>query len=236
MSLPVGESRMVSCHGGWEFLTVYHDMPNKSCLVIISSSKLDPLLVFDTATSQDKTLLVFDTASISYVSLQDLACISTYHLSAFSLSNFFSFLIYRSASPLATQFIKISELSLIAHRHRQQPAACIWYSNSPRHHFYLIQWAWFIYFLLYSPLTTPIFLDLWALFHCPPTSWNRSIVSSKTQMHDWHRDPSIISVFFHLSSLILSISLKFTPVRHMNVMYSQSGRWLIGGSDLGFCL
>ena len=36
---------------GWEFLTVYHVMPNKSCLVIISSSKLNPLLVFDTATS-----------------------------------------------------------------------------------------------------------------------------------------------------------------------------------------
>ena len=67
-------------------------MPNKSCLVIISSSKLDPLLVFDTATSQDKTLLVFDTASISYVSLQDLACISTYHLSALSLRNLFLFL------------------------------------------------------------------------------------------------------------------------------------------------
>ena len=74
MSLPVtvGESRMVSCHGGWEFLTVYRDMPNKSCLVIISSSKLNLLLVFDTATSQDKTPLVFDTASVSYVSLQSL--------------------------------------------------------------------------------------------------------------------------------------------------------------------
>ena len=61
MSLPVtvGESRMVSCHSGWEFLTVYRDMPNKSCLVIISSSKLN-------------LLLVFDTASISYVSLQSL--------------------------------------------------------------------------------------------------------------------------------------------------------------------
>ena len=135
MSLPVtvGESHMVSCHGGWEFLTVYHDMPNKSCLVIISSSKLNLLLVFDTATSQDKTPLVFDTASISHVSLQDLACISTYHFSALSLSNFFSFLIYHSASPLATQFIKISELSLITHWHRQRPAACIWYSNGPSH-------------------------------------------------------------------------------------------------------
>ena len=65
MSLPVGESCMVSCHGGWEFLTVYHDMPNKSCLVIISSSKLNPLLEIDTV-------------SISYVLLQDLACISTW--------------------------------------------------------------------------------------------------------------------------------------------------------------
>ena len=94
MSLPVtvGESHMVSCHGGWEFLTVYHDMPNKSCLVIISSSKLNPLFIFDTATSQDKTPLVFDTVSVSYVLLQDLACISTYHLSALSLRNLFLFL------------------------------------------------------------------------------------------------------------------------------------------------
>ena len=103
----------------WESYGQYHhycDMPNKSCLVIISSSKLNPLLVFDIV-------------SVSYVSLQDLACISTYHLSAISLSNFFSFLIYHSASPLATQFIKISELSLITHWHCQWPAACIWYSE-----------------------------------------------------------------------------------------------------------
>ena len=55
-------------------------------------------------------------------------------------------------------------------------------------------------------------------------------------MHDRHHDPSIILVFFHLSSLVLSISLKFTPIWHMNVMYSQLGWQLIGGSDLGFCL
>ena len=60
-------------------------------------------------------------------------------------------------SPLVTQPIKISELSFIAHWHRQRPASCIWYSNGPRHHFYLIQWAWFTYFMSYSPLTTPYF-------------------------------------------------------------------------------
>jgi hypothetical protein len=34
---------------------------------------------------------------------------------------------------------KILELSFIADRHRQLPAACIWYSNGPRHCLYLIQ-------------------------------------------------------------------------------------------------
>jgi len=44
-----------------------------------------------------------------------------------------------SYPPLTTQFIKIIELSFIAHRHRQWQFSCIWYSNDPRHRLYLIQ-------------------------------------------------------------------------------------------------
>ena len=54
-----------------------------------------------------------------------------------------------------------------------------------------------------------LFKQLQSLPLTAHSSWNRLIVSSKTQMHDRHRDPSIISVFFHLSSLVLSISLLF---------------------------
>ena len=104
-----------SCHGGWEFYTVYRDMPNKSCLVMIARAShgasassnfrawvkfkfaSNLLLVFDTAMSQDipsrPRLYLIQRASQD-ISLQDLACISTtYHLSAHSpsLSTFFFF-------------------------------------------------------------------------------------------------------------------------------------------------
>ena len=75
------------------------------------------LLVFDTATSPDipsrPRLYLIQRAS------QDIAS-------------------QPCPSPLVTQFIKISELSFIAHRHRQRPAACIWCSNGPWRHFFMI--------------------------------------------------------------------------------------------------
>ena len=99
------------------------------------------------------------------ISFQKLACISI----PASVSFFFSY--WMPYSPLVTQFIKILEISFIAHRHRRQPIACIWYSNGPRPHFF-----WFSELDLFilcpsrTHLWPPLFLDFRALFCRPPTS------------------------------------------------------------------